>query len=154
MKNKGASNLLAGILFLSIGAFFWLATPAQVATDETGLVTARTFPHIALGLIIFSSMILLVKGGLQLTRDRKNQGPAEKKAEKRPNQIRLWMTCGLLVISVVVGQYFGLLIAGLLVSNGMLGIYRTKQRWHYALVATIVVASYYLFKLGFRLNLP
>ena len=158
MNKKVQKTLVPGVFFLTAALFFWFLTPEQVPTRETSAFTAQTFPRISLVLVIVCSIGLIISGTMQILRDRKNH---EKKADDassgnmQPRDIlRVLSVLTLLIFSAVIGRAIGLLLAGIIVSVGMLLIFAVKKKHHYVIVIATVIASYFLFKYLFGLNLP
>ena len=158
MNKKVQKTLVPGVFFLAAALFFWFLTPEQVPTRETSAFTAQTFPRISLVLVIVCSIGLIISGTMQILRDRKNH---EKKADDassgnmQPRDIlRVLSVLTLLIFSAVIGRAIGLLLAGIIVSVGMLLIFAVKKKHHYVIVIVTVIVSYFLFKYLFGLNLP
>jgi len=68
--------------------------------------------------------------------------------------LRVLSVLTLLIFSAVIGRAIGLLLAGIIVSVGMLLIFAVKKKHHYVIVIATVIASYFLFKYLFGLNFP
>lgn len=156
MKEKIEKNIIPGLVFLGIAVFFWVVTPEQVATTETSRFTAQTFPYVALAVAILCSAALVLTNVIQILIAWKKDQP---KADSEPSGskaylLRVFIVLLLLILSAALGRQIGLLLAGLLLANGIQVIYRVQKPSYYLVVSAIVVASYFMFKLLFGLNLP
>lgn len=165
------NDILPGIIFLIFSVLFVFLTPGQVKTTESGFFTARTFPYLTLGIITFCSILLIgmglmrTAGSRRMERNEKNaeeKGRTEGKADERINENKgslgntgMTLKVFLLVaIAVVIGGMVGFLVSGIFLTIGFLLMYRDRNIIHYVIVVVLVVAFYYLFKLGFGLKLP
>lgn len=169
------NDILPGITFLIFSVLFVFLTPGQVKTTESGFFTARTFPYLTLGIIAFCCILLIgmglmrTVGSRRMERNEKNaeeKGRTEGKADERINEkinenkeslgnTGMMLKVFLLVaIAVVIGGMVGFLVSGIFLTIGFLLMYRDRNIIHYVIVVVLVVAFYYLFKLGFGLKLP
>ena len=158
MNKKVQKTLVPGVFFLAVALFFWFLTPKQVPTRETSAFTAQTFPRISLVLVIVCSIGLIISGTMQILRDKKNYEKKDDNASASTMQprdiIRVLSVLALLIFCAVIGSIAGLLLAGIIVSVGMLLIFAVKKKHHYVIVIVTVIVSYFLFKFLFGLNLP
>ena len=159
-KKKGSSNMrkritqeiIPGIVFFLLALGMWIITPSQVPTTEKSIFTARTFPHLGLGIVMICSAALAIIGVVHcfLEMNRNN----EDKVRIQGNTVIFTEILVLVVAAVVLGIHIGLLVSGLLLTFGFLLIYGDRRPMHYVIVAGIVVVFYFLFKTAFGLNLP
>lgn len=158
MDNNLQKKIVPGVVSLGVALFLWYITPEQVPTRETTVFTARTFPHIALALVMVCSLGLILSGTFRIIRDRRKceeSGGETSPVTLQPRDIlRVLTVLALLIFSAVTGAIAGLLPAGLIVGEGMLLIFGVRKKRHYLIVAIAVIVSYALFKYLFGLNLP
>ena len=155
-KEKTSKNIVSGIVFLCVSVLLFFLMPEQVQTTETSAFTAKTFPTIALCLIMLCGALLIVQGAFALWGEKKSKS-AEKEAGqsagKKGNSILLIEILILVVVAVVLGNFTGLLVSGILIGAGFLALYHDKQLLHYAIVIAIVVIYYFLLKQVFGLQI-
>lgn len=160
MRDKLSKTIIPGVVFLVFSIVMYLLMPEQVQTTETSAFTARTFPTMALGLIMLCGALLTGQGLLAMIRERRTVKAAaqeEKPAQdtkKSGNTFLLLEVLALMAVSVAIGNYTGLLVSGLLIGAGFLALYRDKKPLHYVIVIAIIAVSYFLFKQVFGLQLP
>lgn len=159
MQKNLKNDILPGIIFLVLAVIFVFLTPDQIRTTETSAFTARTFPCLTLGAIIICSVLLIVIGGAntiyQALAGKNQGGPITAEDHKAGGNYVMTLEIFLLVAAaVVIGGIAGLMVSGLLLTIGFLVLYHDKKIIHYVIVIMLVIAFYYLFKIGFGLKLP
>lgn len=160
MRDKISKTIVPGAVCFTFGVIMYLLMPEQVQTEETSAVTARTFPSLALAIVIVCGGILVLQGCFALLREWKKTGSAARAegpqgdAGPAGNPVFLLMVLVLMAGAVVLGDIAGLLVSGVVIGVGFLALYRDKNILHYIIVTAIIVGSYFLFKRMFGLQLP
>lgn len=161
MKNKKKQDTILAVVCAVIGIALLLLIPQEVRVVSTGVrgaVTARTFPYMAGGLMVLSSLglllnTLLCKAPEAQTQEENTVSPEEAAAKKK-GLIRTGLSFVLMILYVIVMQWIGFILASIIF--GMIFLYLTGIRkwWQYAIFAVLMFPLFALFKYVLYVPLP
>ena len=154
MKIKYNSEIIGGILFAIVGAVLWLLIPSQIPTRETGSITARTIPSIAIGGMCIFGIGLLLEG--IFARDKKEAVITKETfhSEAFKKTMKSVIFCLFLIAFCFMVKPLGFLISTAILAVAIMLFYGARKWYFYAIPLAMVGIVYVVFKVLLHVSLP
>lgn len=141
---------MKGIIFAGVAAFLIAVTPNQVdISAENSSITSRTFPYMIFGIMLLSSIVLILKGIFGKSQEYVTVDQSILKAWSIPMAM-----LGIVAVYAFLMGKIGYLASSLLAVNAVLVFLRCRKWYYYLISSAAVVAIYFIFTLLLSVPLP
>lgn len=149
MNVKINSDVLKGGLFTLLALALWFATPLQIELISQQGVNARSFPRLALGIMLFSGMGIMVKGLF---------GRDKQYIELSWNAVMDFKIPFVVFALMGIYMYFittiGFLISSLVIVNLTLILLKSRKKVYYLTCNVVVALIFFIFTSYLNVLLP
>lgn len=142
------SNLVSGLLFMSVAAVVWFLIPRQIAIPANGTVITDPsfFPKVfTVALFIVGTVIVVVSALFH--KEVLIQVDTTK-------QLHMLIYLGMLIVFGILMNIVGFLIASIIFGTGSLIFFRCRKKSYYVITALAAIIVFIGFKYLLNIDLP
>lgn len=137
------SDLITGVLFLTLSVVILLIMPQQVVISEKDVVNGRAFPGMMTYLMMAMSLLLTGKEIVKLVTKK----PLEMKTVNALAEVKALIIIAILLVTYLLAKVTDVfVIGGLFCAVAFLLFFRCKKKSYYAITVTAAVLIWVVFR--------
>lgn len=137
------SDLITGVLFLTLSVVILLIMPQQVVISEKDVVNGRAFPGMMTYLMMAMSLLLTGKEIVKLVTKK----PLEMKTVNALTEVKALIIIAILLVTYLLAKVTDVfVIGGLFCAVAFLLFFRCKKKSYYAITVTAAVLIWVVFR--------
>lgn len=142
-------NVFKGVLFLCLAIIVLAITPSQVGVIEGEIINSRSFPYLVTGIMIASSLLLILEG--LMSKQKTYFIVSKEEAKKWVVPLAVFV---LVLIYVLIIPILGFVISSFIATTVLLLMVKCKKPLYYIIIFICIFAIYYLFTEFLTVPLP